>query len=155
MASDFSPTGQRKERLKAEALHLGRRYGEIEYDREDGMWFHVKNFGLPPGWNKKSVNILIDIPAGNPGYPSVSPQWFWVDRLLRTDDGRAIGHFFAEAGTSHADSQYLANGWGHFCIHVDAWRPSRTATFTNGHSLSNYLDLIDMVFRDRRTLAGR
>src|SRR5664279_4700196 len=86
MAPDFSPTGLRKSRLQAEALLLAGRYGGVAYDKMDGAWLHVARFPLPRGWNKPSVEILIDIPVGVPGYPSVAPQWFWTDRDLRTEE---------------------------------------------------------------------
>lgn len=154
MAADFSPTGLRRSRLLTESQYIARRYGRVVFDRQDASWFLVEDFPISSGWNKTHVQILIDIPLGNPGYPSVAPQWFWTDRDLRTSDGRSVGHFFTSAGTSYADQEYLNKNWGHFCIHVRRWQPSRGANLLNGHSLLTYLDLIAMVFRDRRTLAG-
>lgn len=142
-------TRARVGRLRTEALKLAQTYGEVDFDTTDGTWLHVPNFKLPTGWNFDVVSILIDIPTGVPGYPSVAPQWFWTNKSLRTSDGQPIGHFFV----NHADDQRYANqGWGHFCIHVNEWRPAPGNRWTHGHSLVTYLDLIRMVFRDQRTL---
>lgn len=153
MAADLSAAGRRKSRLQAEVHLLAQRYGEVDFDKQDGTWVHIGSFAVPPGWNKQRVEILIDIPHGNPGYPSVAPQWFWTDRDLTTADGRAISHFFTSGGSNLADKSYTAKGWGHFCIHVQTWRPASGLRLREGHSLLSYLDLIAAVFRDRKTLA--
>lgn len=154
-ASRFSPAALRKSRLAAEAQLLARRYGEVAYDRQDGSWIHIARFPIPQGWNKPFVEILIDIPWGVPGYPTQAPTWFWTDRDLRTHEGRAIGHFFSAAGSTHADREYLDKNWGHFCVHLREWRPSSGAAILNGHNLLTYMNLIDTVFRDRVRLEGR
>lgn len=153
MAADLSPAGRRKSRLKAEVHLLAQRYGRVNFDTQDGTWVHISSFQVPPGWNKRRVEILIDIPPGNPGYPSVAPQWFWTDRDLTTADGRSISHFFTEGNASIADENYTEKGWGHFCIHTETWRPASGFKLREGHSLLSYLDLISTVFRDRTRLA--
>ncbi|MFJ4539375.1 E2/UBC family protein [Streptomyces tibetensis] len=149
--ADFD-TAVRVSRLQYEAHFLGRKYGTVQIDRQDGTWVHIKNFEIPPGWNKKSVQLLIDIPHGTPGYPSVTPQWFWTDQDLRTSDGLPINHFFV-AESSFNDAKYVRKGWGHFCIHLHAWHPS--VDISKGHSLVSYLDLISYAFRDRKNLTHR
>jgi hypothetical protein len=134
---------------------LGGRFGATAFDKEDGAWFHVAKFPLPRGWSKPAVEVLIDIPWGVPGYPVVPPQWFWTDKDLRTSVGQTIGHFFSAAGTTHADREYLDKEWGHFCVHLRAWRPLTGRGLAKGHNLLTYFRLIDTVFRDRVNLAGR
>jgi hypothetical protein len=154
MAADHSPAGRRKARLKAEAGLLAPRYTGISFDQMDGAWLHVPRFPLPPGWSKQEVEILIDIPYGNPGYPAVAPQWFWTDLDLRTSGGKPINHFFSSA-SSHTSGEYLQKGWGHFCVHVSEWHPASDRRIAEGHTLQSYLNLIATIFRDRRTLARR
>lgn len=154
MAADLSPTGRRKSRLRAELQLLAARYGTVDSDQTDGAWVHIPRFPLPSGWNNREVEILIDVPYGNPGYPSVPPEWFWTDHDLRTSDGRTIGHFFTTGSSGYVDRAYLDRGWGHFCVHVTAWRPSGGLRLQEGHTLLSYLDLIAAIFRDRKTLAG-
>ncbi len=132
---------------------IAARYGIVNSDQQDGQWVHVPNFRLPAGWNKREVEILIDVPYGNPGYPRVPPEWFWTDRDLRADDGRPIGHFFPEASSSYTDRMYVDKGWGHFCVHVPGWRAANGIRLQDGHTLVSYLDLIAMIFRDRNRLA--
>jgi Prokaryotic E2 family E len=149
--TDFD-TRVRVSRLQYEAYFIGRKYGTVQIDRQDGTWAHVKKYYIPPGWNKKIVQILIDIPHETPGYPSVAPQWFWTDHDLRTIDGRPINHFFTQGG-SFSDARYIKKGWGHFCIHLKDWHPSADAS--KGHSLLSYLDLISLTFRDQKSLIQR
>lgn len=154
MAADHSPAGRRTARLSAEAKLLAPHYSGITFDKKDGTWLHVPHFPLPPGWSKREVEILIDIPYGNPGYPTVAPQWFWTDRDLRTSSGKWINHFFSSA-SGHTSAEYLRKGWGHFCVHVSEWHPATGGRIGEGHTLQSYLNLIATIFRDRRTLARR
>jgi hypothetical protein len=147
-------TRKRISRLRKEAFELARRYGNVRFDEIDGSWLFVEGFKLPRGWNKDQVNILIDVPWGSPGYPSVAPQWFWTDNDLKTSEGSSIGHFFTAGGSGHTRADYVELGWGHFCIHMNEWRPAGGIAVLDGHSLITYLDLIRAVFNDRRRLAG-
>ncbi|MFF7637045.1 E2/UBC family protein [Kitasatospora sp. NPDC008050] len=154
MAADLTAAGRRRSRLQAEVQLIAQHYREVNFDTKDASWLHVGRFPVPRGWNRPHVEILIDVPHGNPGYPSVAPQWFWTDRDLRTSDGRSIQHFFTSADYSLADQSYLDKGWGHFCIHVTSWHSSNGLRLREGHTLLSYLDLIAAVFRDRKRLAG-
>lgn len=144
-------TQRRVSRLQAEAIQIGMRYGEVSFDRSDGTWLHVPHFTMPPGWNCRVVGILIDVPAGTPGYPMVQPQWFWTNQDLATGDGTQIGHFF----TGDDNQTYQAQGWGHFCVHLDDWKPAGGLNLRSGHSLMTYLNLIWTIFHDHGTLSGR
>lgn len=139
-----------KSRLNAEALQVAGKYGATSYDDEGATWLHVQDFKLPEGWNRSKVGILIDIPVVGLGYPHVAPQWFWTSRDLKTRDGAGIGHFFS-AG-SNSNSEYERQGWAHFCIHVNIWKPAGGSDLRQGHSLLTYLDLINTVFHDHKTL---
>jgi hypothetical protein len=145
-------TRRRLSRLKTEALMLSRRFSDARFDTESGTWFYVERFPIAAGWNKSHIEILIDIPHGTPGYPSVPPEWFWTDHDLRTNEGQSLNHFFTRGPST--DREHLDHGWGHFCVHLIGWRPAGGADMLRGHSLLTYLDLIATIFRDRRTLSG-
>jgi hypothetical protein len=156
MATDIGPTARRRSRLNAEAQLLAQRYGSVTFDQEDATWVHIPGFPLPAGWSRAEVEILIDVPYGNPGYPTVAPEWFWTDRDLRTSDGGPISHFFASSNNNFADQAYVNKGWGHFCVHLAGeWHPASGLKIRQGHNLGSYLELIATIFRDRQTLAGR
>ena len=72
-------TRRRLSRLKTEAILLSQQFGGVRFDTQHGTWFYVEQFPLSPGWNKTHIELLIDIPHGTPGYPSVPPEWFWTD----------------------------------------------------------------------------
>ena len=150
--TDFE-TQRRLSRLQTEAVHLGHKFGTINYDRQDGTWLHIARFPLGPGWNKTFVELLLDVPHGTPGYPQVAPTWFWTDRDLRTQDGRSINHFFI-GGSSYADNIHLDKGWGHFCVHVKSWHPSSGFAITKGDSFLTYVELIRVVLHDKRTFTA-
>jgi hypothetical protein len=152
MAADLSPAGLRKSRLRAELQLIAARYGTVDSDKRDGAWVRVKHFPLPPGWSRDEVEILIDIPYGNPGYPRVPPQWFWTKKDLTTLNGQHIRHFFISG--NHADRTYLEKGWGHFCVHVLSWQPAGGLRLREGHTLVSFLDLIAAIFRDRKSLVN-
>ncbi|MGH3589216.1 MAG: hypothetical protein ACRDQ0_23140, partial [Pseudonocardia sp.] len=103
-------TRRRLSRLKTEALLLSQRFGDVRFDTKSATWFYVERFPIAPGWNKAHVEILIDIPHGTPGYPSVPPEWFWTDHDLRTDGGQSMNHFFTRGPGS--DKEHLRQGWG-------------------------------------------
>ena len=83
-------TRRRLSRLKTEAIYLSQQFGSVRFDTESGTWFYVERFPISPGWNKTHIEVLIDIPHGTPGYPSVPPEWFWTDYDLRTSEGQPI-----------------------------------------------------------------
>lgn len=150
--ADFETT-KRVSRLDTESRALSRRYRSVRYDKLDGAWLYIGGFTIPPGWNRSTIEVLIDVPHGTPGYPSVAPEWFWTDHDLKTDNGRSISHFFTQ-GSGHTNPQYLDKGWGHFCIHIKSWQPASGLNLASGHSLITYLNLIGTVFNDRRRLGG-
>lgn len=146
----FSDKQRRLNRLNAEASLIAQRYGvNVRYDREDGTWLHVERLPIPPGWNKATADILIDIPHGIPGYPQVAPEWFWTNRDLATQSGRPVGHFF-KLGNQGVDEEHWRKGFGHFCIHLMGWRPAASFALEQGDTMLSYLRVILQVFQERR-----
>jgi len=139
-------------RLETEALYLAQRYGSVNYDAQAGTWLYIERFPVGPGWDRTHVALLLDVPHGTPGYPQVSPTWFWTDRNLKTREGKPINHFFISA-SSHANPRYLEKGWGHFCVHVKSWHPASGKNLLRGDSFLTYIELIRVILHDRRTLS--
>ncbi|GAB2723826.1 DUF4189 domain-containing protein [Kitasatospora kifunensis] len=118
MAADLSAAGRRRSRLQAEVQLLAQRYREVNFDQQDASWVHIGRFPVPGGWNRPQVEILIDVPHGNPGYPSVAPQWFWTDRADQQRPHRVGGVVgtialvalasAAVVSSQHSDSQQAA-----------------------------------------------
>ena len=123
----------------------------VNYDRLDGTWLHVARLPIPPGWNRPTADILIDIPHGSPGYPNIAPMWFWTNCDLATSDGRAINHFF-KIGQQGVDQEHWSQGYGHFCIHLNSWQPFNGPSIELGDNLLKYLQIILQVFYDRKRL---
>jgi hypothetical protein len=135
-------------RLEAEVLYLSAFYQAVTFDDEDGTWVHIGQFPIGPLWNRPVVELLIDIPGGTPGYPQVALEWFWTDKGLRTHSGKTVAHFFTD-GSSYADAEHLAKGWGHFCLHLDSWVPAPPSDLSKGHSLKSFLEVISLVFHSQ------
>ncbi len=149
----FSPTQMRIARLRAEASYVINAFRvNVNYDTQQGKWFHIERLPLPSGWNNPTADILIDIPYGDPGYPQVAPEWFWTNWNLATKNGRSISHFF-KIGQQGVDQQHWDKGWGHFCLHLESWRPRTGVEFDRGDYLVTYLQVIMQVFHDQKTLA--
>ena len=141
-------------RLEAEVLHLFPIYGAVGYDDIGASWVYIERFPIGSNWNRSEVQILVDIPNGNPDYPSVPPKWFWTFKDLKTRNGKSLDHFFID-GSSNADPQYLKKGWGHFCIYVNNWKPTPANDLARGHSLVSYLEMISFVFHSQLGLLNR
>jgi len=149
----FSPTQMRVARLKAEARRVSYKFGvNVNYDNEDGTWFHVERLTLPPGWNRPFADILIDVPHGTPGYPQVAPQWFLTNSDLATSDGRPISRFFKLGQHENVNAEDWEKGWGSFCMYLKSWKPLTGAAFDQGDTLVTYLQIIMQVFHDQKSL---
>ena len=59
-------------------------YGEISVGPSQD-WVVIKQYGLPPGWNKVETELLIKIP---PGYPNTPLDNFYTDNDLRLESGQ-------------------------------------------------------------------
>ena len=100
------------ERRQEEIELLRRRYGELEHG-ENLDWILFKQFGMPPGWNRDTTELLVVVPAG---YPTTPPDNFYVRNGLRTSSGAAPA--------SYSENQTVLGGaWAQFSFHAQEWHP--------------------------------
>ncbi len=134
--------GFRMQRIFQEALLLARQFGEVDYDEEEGCWVYIPNFGLPVGWDRPQTGLLLALPSS---YPHIPPNGFYVDRFLRSSDGRRMDHYFEERSIHNP---YADQGWGWFCIHLGqrSWRP--TADTRYGDNLLKLTVLIRAILTE-------
>ncbi len=97
--------------LEIELLRL--RYGQVYCDNDLSKWVHISRFNLPYGWNRKTTELLIEIP---PTYPHTPPYDFFIDPDLKTKDGRTPSHY-------EENSRYKKQGWAWLCLHIQNWSP--------------------------------
>ena len=97
--------------LEIELLRL--RYGEVYCDDDLVKWVHILEFDLPDGWDRKTTELLIEIP---PVYPNTPPYDFFIDQRLKTKDGRTPSHY-------EQNSRYKKEGWAWLCLHIQSWKP--------------------------------
>ncbi len=138
-------------RLETETIFLenSKRYGRVTFDTVNGAWVKIGRFPVGDQYNLRYVQILIDIPTHSPGYPQISPDWFWIDEDLRTKNGKEIKNLqFNDSIPQH--QKYRMKGWAHFSFHLRSWNPKsgRGTEFTRGDSLVSFLRAIEGMFHD-------
>ena len=101
------------ERRRREVELLRRQYPQVEHG-PDLDWVLFRDFALPPGWNRKSTDLLVLIP---PGYPETPPDNFHVLAGLRVESG-------ADPGNYSEGQELLGESWGQFSYHADEWSPT-------------------------------
>lgn len=86
----------------------------------------IRNFPLPPGYDRSRVELLLRLA---PGYPDIPPDMWWVSPGVHCSDGSAI------AATS--PDHHLGRTWQRWSRHLAAgqWQPGRD-------SLEGFLALI-------------
>lgn len=115
------------ERRKDELKLIQAAFGPIEHGA-NFEWVILKQWKLPPGWNKTETSVLVFIP---PGYPVTPPDNFYTDNDLQLTGG-------ASPGSSTPNQKHLGRDWLQFSFHVDGdWKPH--ADLLNGHNLLTFL----------------
>lgn len=87
-------------------------YDQVDFD-DLARWVHILEFDLPPGWDRETTGLLIEIP---PAYPATPPCDFFIDQKLKTKDGRTPEHYYQ-------DSKHKKQGWAWLCLHIKGWEP--------------------------------
>lgn len=101
------------ERRLREVALLRRQYPQVEHGPSLD-WTLFRDFPLPPGWNRKSTDVLVLVPAG---YPTTPPDNFYVRNGLRVESG-ALPANYAEA------QDVLGESWAQFSYHAQEWAPT-------------------------------
>lgn len=115
------------ERRGLELSLLKSRYGEIETGA-NLEYVIFKNYKLPPGWNRESTELLVNVPAG---YPTTPLDNFYVASGLRLQSG-------AMPGSYSEGQQYYDRTWGVFSVHIEGeWSPSND--LTGGDNILTYM----------------
>ena len=112
----------------------------VGMDRDAGTgWCFIPAFDLPKGWNKRTSNLLIIVPAG---YPHIPPDSFFLEQGLRDTSGRPVKSYFEE---QVGPNPYHDRGWAWFCYHIqrDSWHPAFHPL--EGDTLLTYADLVYQV----------
>ena len=115
--SDIPPyiRGSNEERFLLEVYLLEQIFGSIKYDQEDRLWVCIPNFDLPQGYNKKTSQLLIELPAH---YPFNPPRNFFLDRTIGTRNGKDIEHYYPNS----EQNKYYDKGWAWFSVHIQRWK---------------------------------
>lgn len=82
----------------------------------EGNWVLRRNYSLPPGWNKKFVDLAIRIPAG---FPGEQPYSFWVSGGLALESGVTIPSYTFPSVTIPTSNE----SWGQFSWTSETWTP--------------------------------
>ncbi|MEI9475060.1 MAG: E2/UBC family protein [Deltaproteobacteria bacterium] len=123
----------KREWIRAEAYLLTRRFRQVEFDPDDYLWVHIRDFDLPPGFNKRQSGLLIELDAT---YPFTAPKNCFIDRDIRTSSGESIDHYFPES----SQNKFFSKGWAWLSLHIDNWKPN--ANIIGGDNLLRFCDIL-------------
>jgi hypothetical protein len=127
------------ERLQKELELLKQRYPELVF-LEEGMWVQIPNFPLPDGWNRKTSDVVFQIP---PQYPGGPPYGILVPAGIQFKGTRPQNY------TEPSDVRPPFEGeWGKF-----SWQPSDgqwnpTADIFSGSNLINWVEGFRQRFKE-------
>lgn len=105
------------ERLQNEVKILQRQYPDISHGKSY-EWVIIRGFNLPDGWNRKTTDLMLEIPP-LPRYPAVPPDNFYVTEGLRIAENGAQPTGYKEGIEKYGKK------WGQFSWHIDGeWHPA-------------------------------
>lgn len=107
--------GSDEQRLLLEIFLLEKVYGRIKYDQDNHLWVCIPNFELPKGYNKKTSELLLELPTH---YPFSPPTNFFLDRTITTRSGKTIEHYYPNKD----QNKYYGCGWAWFSLHIKTWK---------------------------------
>ncbi len=131
--------GNQNTRFQTEVDALRMAYPDVSYDKDNHFWVYIKGFDLPPGLNKKSSDLLIEVPRN---YPFGPPKNFFLDRTIKTRRGRSIEHYYP----NQQYNKYLDKGWAWFSLHIKTWKVK--AEIAESDSLLTAVDLAYLTLQD-------
>jgi hypothetical protein len=139
---EYEPGGN-EERFALEMFLLEQAFGDVRYDYENRRWVCISNFDLPSGYSKERSELLIEL-ARN--YPFTPPTNFFLDRSIRTHNGKGIEHYYP----GRLYNKHYEKGWAWFCIHIKSWNVKddimKSDNLLTAVDLA-YLTLQDMIKR--------
>lgn len=122
-----------QDRIERELALLRERYPELEY-RAEGRWVRIPAYPLPPGWNRETTDVALQIP---PAYPGTPPYGIYVPAGL-TINGQRPDNYTEPAQTQPP----FGGSWGIFSwTTVDGqWRATAEPDPVRGYSLRAWVD---------------
>lgn len=109
------------EQLQCEAQQLQTDGNKITLGQENGVITLVLHeYQLPPGYNKKTTDLLLRIPES---YPNGQPDMFWVDEDLTLSNGAVPKK--GEVFEAHVGKKWRRISW-----HPAKWNPGADNIYT-------------------------
>lgn len=117
-------------RIEQELSLLRLHFPHLEYVTE-GRWVKIPSYSMPPEWNRKTTDVVFQIPIGYPGTP---PYGFYVAAGVLFK-GQRPNNYTEPAGTRPP----FEGNWGVF-----SWLPQdgqwrATADLSTGCNLLNWV----------------
>ena len=101
---------------------------EFEIEIEGGVTCVVlRDWGLPPGFNGSSSDLLLRLPAG---YPDVAPDMWWFSPSVQTESGSSLPN-------TETYEHHLGRKWQRWSRHL---QPGQWQSGIDG--LESYIALI-------------
>jgi hypothetical protein len=104
------------QQLQDEVADLQRDGHVVEVSESEG-WLNVliKDYPVPPGYNKPKTDLLIRLPVS---YPNGKPDMFWTSPELVLQNGKVPKN-------ADAIEPALGRQWRRFSWHMQTWNPGR------------------------------
>ena len=103
--------------LPTDEAHLQTKGYDYEVLSDQGMiCVLIRNFSLPPGYDRTNTDLLLRLPQG---FPDAQPDMFWCDPPIRA---ASTGNYPQAAASIE---QYMGRSWQRFSRHLaaGAWKP--------------------------------
>ncbi len=122
------------DRVLKEAELISMRFGEIDFEDD---WILINRFDMPPGFNRDTSRMLIDLPLN---FPEVPPNRFYIDQGVRLTDGSKPRHYFEK---DYVSKELRGMGFAWYCVHIKKWKPNFNDMFAG----STLLKAIDACYQ--------
>lgn len=102
-------------RVVAEIYLVSSHFGGMDFPTEHGeRTVLIENFNLPPGYNKTSSKLLIEL---SHKYPETPVEAMYIEKGLEKN-GRQPGHYFEN---KYGDVSIRQSGYAWYSIHFNSW----------------------------------
>jgi hypothetical protein len=112
---------------------LSTHLGEVGFDEDNPAEVLIFRFPLPPGFNKRHCELVIDL---GENYPEFPPQDWYLNKGLRKNGRSLSGHYFENG---FPGKKFCREGFAWYSFHIKEWKPN-PKTMTHGDTLLTAVD---------------
>jgi hypothetical protein len=103
--------------IDAELAALRTTWPDLEHCVSGHHWVLLRDFAVPAGWSKSTVDLAVRIPANLPGE---GPYGFWIGGGIALASNAAVTNYTLASEALPFSGQ---ESWGQFSWAVETWAP--------------------------------